>query len=222
MLLILCPLSFELQNVLTAIQEDGLTVREELTSTGLKTYVCDELRWILSLGGHGKTQFALQTQALWHHYPKSLGVVCLGACGSLDRNVKALDIVIATKTIEHDYKLRFMPRPPPEYSASEQLLSRIRKAKLDVHFGVVASGDEDIVESARAQELALATGAIAVAWEGAGGARACQFLKIPYIEIRGVTDDADSDAVSHFKTNVPLVMKKAYSFLKQAFRPPHT
>jgi nucleoside phosphorylase len=56
---------------------------------------------------------------------------------------------------------------------------------------MIASGDEDIVTIERAAELHTQTGAVAVAWEGAGVARACLFSQIPYLEIRGITDTAD-------------------------------
>src|SRR5262249_33961484 len=45
-----------------------------------------------------------------------------------------------------------------------------------------------LVSVDRAQALRDATGALAVAWEGAGGARACAFSATPYLELRAVTD----------------------------------
>jgi adenosylhomocysteine nucleosidase len=41
-----------------------------------------------------------------------------------------------------------------------------------------------------------------VAWEGAGGARACQFSGLPFVEIRGVTDSANSTASADFARNL--------------------
>jgi adenosylhomocysteine nucleosidase len=45
-----------------------------------------------------------------------------------------------------------------------------------------------------------------VAWEGAGGARACAFSQVPFVEIRGITDTADHNAASSFETNLALAM----------------
>ena len=61
-------------------------------------------------------------------------------------------------------------------------------------------------DSCRAGELHTRTGALAVAWEGAGGARAAAFSDVPYLEIRGITDMADHDAASTWKPNVPHAM----------------
>jgi adenosylhomocysteine nucleosidase len=73
-----------------------------------------------------------------------------------------------------------------------------------VHFGSIASGDEDVVDTARRQAIQEVTGALAVAWEGAGGARASQFNGLPFVEIRGITDSADSTAATDFESNLSL------------------
>ena len=63
-----------------------------------------------------------------------------------------------------------------------------------------------MVETERKRALHESTGALAVAWEGAGGARACAFNRIPFIEIRGVTDTADHNAASDFEENLEVAM----------------
>jgi len=58
----------------------------------------------------------------------------------------------------------------------------------------------------RGRELREVTGALVAAWEGAGGAKACQFSKTPFLEIRGVTDTADHNAATDFKANLETAM----------------
>jgi len=71
-------------------------------------------------------------------------------------------------------KIRFVQRPFPRHETDAQLLREFRVAadepglEFRVLFGVIASGDEDIIKPARALELREATGALCVAWEGAG------------------------------------------------------
>ena len=50
------------------------------------------------------------------------------------------------------------------------------------------------------------TGALAVAWEGVGGAKACAFSRVPFVEIRGVTGTADHNAASDFEKNLEVAM----------------
>jgi adenosylhomocysteine nucleosidase len=83
---------------------------------------------------------------------------------------------------------------------------RLPRHAFTVHFGPIASGDEDIVTVERQAELRRRTGALAVAWEGAGGARACQFSAMPFVEMRGVTDGANSSAAADFRANLKTAM----------------
>ena len=69
------------------------------------------------------------------------------------------------------------------------------------------SGDEDVIEVARGAELYKAHNALAVAWEGVGGARASAFSNVPYLEIRGATDTANHEAPVVFDANLKIVMR---------------
>jgi adenosylhomocysteine nucleosidase len=83
-----------------------------------------------------------------------------------------------------------------------------------VAFDVVASGDEDVVASERAQEIREQTGAACVAWEGSGAARAALFNGIGSLEIRAVTDAADKEAPQRFDANLPIAMANLASLLR--------
>jgi adenosylhomocysteine nucleosidase len=122
------------------------------------------------------------------------------------------DIVAATHTVEHDYTLRFVQRPLPRFEAHPPALDGLKQAyargsqPFRLHFGLVASGDEDVVCPDRAAELARKTAALCVAWEGSGAARACLFSGVPFLELRGVTDYADKAAAQDFDVNLALCM----------------
>jgi adenosylhomocysteine nucleosidase len=160
------------------------------------------------VGGHGKTQLAVHTQHLIEQMPELRAVVCAGAAGALDGQLVLGDVVVGTSTIEHDYKIRFVQRPLPRHEADAQLLREFRVAadqpgrEFSVLFGAIASGDEDIIAPARALELREATGALCVAWEGAGAARAASFSGLPFLEVRAITDGADRAAAADFQENL--------------------
>ena len=177
--------------------------------------VCEiaDLHLWLAVGGHGKTQFGVQTQHLLDLIPQVSLVICAGAAGGIDPTVQIGDVIIATHTIEHDFTNRFVKRPLPSFNGSPEHLEKLKALQpysedFHVHFGAIASGDEDIIDTARADEVRLSTGALAVAWEGAGGARAARFMGIPYVEIRGLTDVADHDAPAVFDENVKIIMPR--------------
>jgi adenosylhomocysteine nucleosidase len=169
-------------------------------------------------GGHGKTQLGVQTQHLLDHAGELEGVICVGAAGALADDLAVGDLVLATTTVEHDYTERFSLHPLPRFDANAQLLDslyqpRLRPLPFAVHAGIVASGDEDVIELERAAALRQATEACAVAWEGAGGARACRFSGVAYLELRGITDTADHTAPADFAANLQIAMSNAATLI---------
>ena len=171
-----------------------------------------------AVGGAGKAQFAVQTEHLLEASPGWALVICAGAGGALAEGLAVGDVAIATSTVEHDYGNRFNRRPLPRFDAAGDAVESFRALRredssFEVHFGVVASGDEDIVDAERREELRRRLQAIAVAWEGAGGARACAFSGVPFVEIRGITDRADDRAPADFRANLNIAMANVASLL---------
>ena len=87
------------------------------------------------------------------------------------------------------------------------------RLRFRVHFGAVASGDEDITGAERSRALYESTGALVVAWEGAGGARACAFSGVPFVEVRAVTDTADHHASPDYDANLEVAMNNLAAFI---------
>jgi adenosylhomocysteine nucleosidase len=209
--LIVLPLQTEIDHLSDALRADGL--RLERTAAGrLDVVSLPEIGAVLARGGHGKAQFALHTRHLLDHAGQVDLVICAGAAGALVEGIAVGDVVVGIRTVEHDFQRRFSGRPAPVFDGDAATIQSLRalatrEAGFALHFGDVASGDEDIVSVDRAQALRLATGALAVAWEGAGGARACAFSGTPYLELRAVTDQANVEASSHFAQNLPVAMR---------------
>jgi adenosylhomocysteine nucleosidase len=121
--------------------------------------------------------------------------------------MKTLDVVVATETVEHDIRNQFGEPLLPRFRGDAAAVAELRSPaalcpSFQVHVGPVASGDEDVADSDRRKMVHARTGALAVAWEGAGGARACRFSGLPFVEIRGITDRADSEAALDFRGNL--------------------
>lgn len=223
------------QNILvvTPLQEEYNDLYHGLSALDLKPHTekigklevhCfPEINVTLARGGHGKTQFGIQTQHILDHAKFDL-VICAGAAGALAPEVRIGDLIIATDTLEHDYNLKFSIRPKPRFAGDRQSIEQIRALNLSdadfkVHFGIMAGGDEDVIDVTRGAELYKTHNALAVAWEGVGGARASAFSEIPYLEIRGATDTANHEAPVVFDINLKIVMKNIafllYKWLKK-------
>jgi adenosylhomocysteine nucleosidase len=210
--LLLTPLVKERDNLLGSLTSAGYNL-EKLVVGKLQLFYFEALNLYVAAGGHGKCQFALQAQYLIDRLDKIDLLICAGAAGSISKTVTAGDIVVATSTVEHDYNLKFIKRKLPEFKGASRHIKKIEQVEAEfknfkVHFARIASGDEDIIDSARAEEIRKNTGAVAVAWEGAGGARASCFNQIDFLEIRGITDFADKSARIDFETNLQNVMHR--------------
>jgi adenosylhomocysteine nucleosidase len=207
--------------VVTPLQEEYSDLYYSLSALDLKSHperigkldvhCFPELNLTLARGGHGKTQFGIQTQHLLDHAKFDL-VICAGAAGALAPEVRVGDLIIATSTLEHDYNNKFSERPKPRFAGDAKSMKQLKgidlaEANFKVHFGIIAGGDEDVIEITRGAELRELHNALAVAWEGVGGARASAFSEMPYLEIRGATDTANHEAPVVFYINLKIVMK---------------
>lgn len=207
--------------IVTPLREEYSELHESLSALGLSsyterigkldTYCFPDIHVTLARGGHGKTQFGIQTQHLLDHKNFDL-VICAGAAGALAPEVAVGDVIVATSTLEHDYNLKFSVRPKPIFDGDANSIQQIMALDLSdadfhVHYGIMAGGDEDVIESTRGAELYKMHNALAVAWEGVGGARASAFSDVAYLEMRGATDTADHEAPVVFDVNLKIVMK---------------
>lgn len=208
-ILVVTPLEAEQRFLTAAFGNRGFAIDERQFGP-VKGHHIESLGVTTALGGHGKAQCAAQTRYLLDILQDIGLVICAGAAGSITPELAVGDTIVATTTVEHDYQLKFVERELPAFPGHNDSISALRRVARSVaspvHFGIVASGDEDVVDTPRANVLREQTGALAVAWEGAGSARACALTGIPFVEIRGVTDSANTDAPSDFHTNLAAAM----------------
>jgi adenosylhomocysteine nucleosidase len=203
------------------LQEEMALLRHACTARGLATVDATvgqlvamrvpDVGLTVVPGGLGKVQFAIRTQHVLDVNRTWDVVLCAGAAGALVGALTVGDVVVATETVEHDIHNRFGPPRLPRFSGAATMIESLRGVRpprnaFTVHFGPIASGDEDVVAVARQEALRRRTGALAVAWEGAGGARACQFSAVPFVEMRGVTDGANRRAAADFRANLATAM----------------
>ena len=209
MILIITPLKNEYKILCNAFSQKNITIKDKFIGK-LKCSKMADLNTLIAVGGHGKTQFGIQSQYFIDHSEKCKLIICAGAAGSLNENLNIGDIVIGEKTIEHDYDIKFGAAPLPIFSGHKETIEKFKKLSgtypFSTHYGIIASGDEDIISNKRAKEISSNTGALCVAWEGAGGAKAAKFNQIPYLEIRCVTDSADKSAPINFENNINIAI----------------
>ncbi|MQG70538.1 MAG: 5'-methylthioadenosine/S-adenosylhomocysteine nucleosidase [SAR202 cluster bacterium] len=219
-ILAIVPTQLELDSFIESLAAMGIDGREAPLGR-LEASVYLDGRLTVAKGGLGKAQFGIQTQHMIDNIATVSAVLCIGTSGALAADLSVGDVVVATETVEHDFNRMLSPNPPPRFEGDAGLLNSWRSSEslaqlpFNVHFGPVASGDEGIMSETRANEVVELTGALAVAWEGAGGARACEFSGVPFVEIRGISDLADETSNTDFYENLPGAMKNLAVFARE-------
>lgn len=178
---------------------------------------------ILAQGGLGKAQFGVQTQHFIDNLDDISVVVCAGTCGRLDNTLSVGDVVVGTQTVEHDFNrgMALIKLPLPTFEGDPGLIEALRgiadrgDLPCNLRFGGIASGDEGVASEKRIREIAESTGAIVVAWEGAGGARAAQLSGVPFLEIRGISDGAGENAFEEFWANIPVAVANVATVVQE-------
>lgn len=174
---------------------------------------------ILAAGGFGKVQYGISVQHLLDHLSDVELVVCAGIAGGLAEPLGVGDVVVGTVTVEHDFHSVLFKDEPPRFDGSGEHVEALAgefgggQGPFQVLFGPIASGDEAIVDPERRVEVRARSEGLAVAYEGAGGARAAAFSGIPYLEVRGISDTADHDFLGELETIVPLAMEPVASVI---------
>jgi adenosylhomocysteine nucleosidase len=161
--------------IITSLEEELALLTQSLRAQGFS----ESMQAVGKLTGHCFPTLGVTLALGRHRIDQSERidlVICAGAAGALVPGIAVGDLVVAETTIEHDYLLRFVERPAPQFAGCQETLNRLRSSYYTqhparVHYGIIASGDEDIVALERAQALHVQTEALAVAWEGAGVAR---------------------------------------------------
>jgi len=218
-ILAIVPTQREFEALVGVFSETGVETLER-TIGRVSALECYGGSILVSQGGLGKAQTALVTQHIIDHWEGISLVVCAGSAGALLDALAVGDVVVATATIEHDFKSWIPGRPLPLFKGDAKSLSslktanRIRRHSFQVKFGPIASGDETVVNLDKAAQVRAAIGAFAVAWEGAGAARACEFSGVPFLEVRGMTDSANQ-LPEDFVANTPSAMRSVAYILEQ-------
>lgn len=209
--LVVAPLKKEADAICRRLVERGVPSTPEQVGA-LSCTALPSLDMVIGVGGVGKAQYGVQAQHLLDHCRDAALLVCVGGAGQLSPDLSVGDVVVGTHTIEHDYRERFHPRPSPRYQSDSAALTQLEQVVaagdlgFRVHFGPIASGDEDIVDTVRRAELHAETDALCVAWEGSGAARAARFNGIGFVEVRAITDTADEGAAASFHANLERVL----------------
>lgn len=203
---------------------NALAKKEEQAFLGIKFYTgeIENRKIVVAATGVGKVNAAMATTLLIEHF-RPREIISTGTAGAINPQLLFGDIVVATKTSQHDLGTsakegmiaRGVANPatgeknPIFFPANTRLMSIVDKAaknvkpkpvkdgqgkrNLQIIKGVIISGDIFVSSPVKKEQLRGDFHADAVEREAAAIAQVCRQQGIPYIAIRSISDAGSSD-----------------------------
>ena len=191
-----------------------MTDRKE-TKIGMDLFVSGKLFGkdaVLAVCGPGKVNAALCTQSMILAYHPEW-ILNLGVAGAGDDTVSIGDMVVATAAVQHDMDTSPIGDPvgmvskinmveiPCDASLREKLVMAARRVEgMNVHEGVIATGDQFIHDGAVRSRINGLFRAKAVEMEGGAVAQACYMHGVPCGVLRSISDQADGQSDMDYPT----------------------
>lgn len=221
---IICAMQIEADGILALAQNtreetinDLRFISGTLNGKEIVTVVC----------GVGKVNAAMCAVTLINRYAPEL-VINSGVAGALSPLVSIGDLVIATKTVEHDMNTTALGDKQGEISfpdgkvtyfvcdknASSLLAECARELpETKTAQGIIASGD--IFVSDRRKRLLINDrfGAVACEMEGAAIGHVCHCCRVPYTVLRAISDDMDENKGVDFVRFFALAAEKTVAVI---------
>lgn len=144
--------------------------------------------------GVGKTYAAMGTQMIIDRYNPEL-VINLGCAGSLNENVHAGDIVIATRTADWDFVVpgwdRSLESDFISNPCSNKAAEIVKELNWEnIHIGPIVSGDQFIMRKSQLNVIKkFFPTALAGEMEGNATATVCKSYGVPCCVIRSISDE---------------------------------
>ncbi len=184
--LVICPLKIELNSLVKALQQKGLEFKASETKLGI---VQNNGEVYFAVGGLGSAKFAEKAKRLLEIFPDVNKVFCVGTAGALRSHLNVGDLII--------------PKSVSDYETQITALS----STIQIHRGEILCLEQPLLDDTEKLKVVASTQALAVSMEAVA---ANSFLESRgFLEIRAVSDYANSEAQNHFSQNLDQAMKAA-------------
>ena len=200
---------------------DGAT-HEKIASWEVWTGRFAGRRVAVAYSGCGKVRTAATTQLVIDRCRPN-AIIHYGTARAIGPQVRPGDVILGEKSLEIDYCERMIPDfPKPSSDPDSSWLSRLRtvldETGLPYRAGIIISQDGDVLDREVKAGLWTQYGGLCTCWEGAAVGRVCNLNRIPYIQIRGITDLADDteEATAAFNSRVVEISRKVTAYLSYA------
>jgi adenosylhomocysteine/aminodeoxyfutalosine nucleosidase len=220
MIAIMCAMREELEPILNYMQ-----LKEVVEYANNKFYLAkfNNLDLVLAYSKIGKVNAALTAAILIEKF-NAKKILFSGVAGAIDKDLKIGDLIIATKTAQHDidltvfgYEPGFIPESKVFFECDENLnniaKNVAKKLNIKLKEGIIASGDQFIHSKERKEWIAKTFGASAIEMEGGAVGCVCDNEKVPFFMLRAISDTAEEGAGVDFDEFLEESSKVSAKFL---------
>ena len=168
--------------------------------------------------GVGKVKAAACTQYLIDRFPIE-ALICTGVAGAVNTSLSTGDIVISTKTLQHDFDLgepELLKKYRKRWGKADPALVKLALEAAEsvgladrCRVGSVLTGDQAIVSRERREWLWNTFRGDCVDMESAAIAQVCQLSRVPFVVVRTISDSAEESGVAEFRRNLRQSAKSA-------------
>ena len=193
---IIGAMDIEVSGIVSAMQ--NVT---EKTISGIKYYkgILNNKEVVVAKSGIGKVFAAICAQTMILEFQPCV-VINTGVAGSLTNHLNVLDVVVATKVVQHDMDTSAIGDPKglisginkifieSDSSVIEKLVHSSSEVECCAFKGIIASGDKFIAEKCDKSLINAEFGAVACEMEGASIGQVCFVNNVPFGVIRAISD----------------------------------
>jgi len=216
----MCAMKEELEPILEKVE-----IKEVVEYARNKFYLAKfkGLDLVLAYSKIGKVNAATTATILVEKFGAKK-ILFSGVAGAIDKDLKIGDLIIATKTAQHDidltvfgYEPGYIPESKVYFECDEELNNIARnvakKLSIKLKEGIIASGDQFIHSKEKKEFIAKTFNASAIEMEGGAVGCVAWTLNIPFFMLRSVSDSAEEGAGVDFDEFLEESSKVSAKFL---------
>ncbi len=217
---IMCAMREELEPILEKVK-----IEKEIDYARNRYYIAKykDLDLVLAYSKIGKVNAATTATILIEKFGAKK-ILFSGVAGAIDSDLKIGDLIIATKTCQHDvdltvfgYEPGFIPESKVFFECDEKLnniaKNVAKKLGIKLKEGIIASGDQFIHSKERKEWIAKTFKASAIEMEGGAVGCVTWTLGVPFFMLRSISDSAEEGAGVDFDEFLEESSKISAEFL---------
>lgn len=179
--------------------------------------------------GIGKVQAGLTTALLITNFDVDV-IINSGSAGAIGGRLQIGDVVVSTETAYHDvdatvfgYVYGQVPQQPARFAADGDLIRKIMAAAsttgLNAVKGLIVTSDSFIASAEQVNHIKeFFPDALSAEMEGASVGQVATQFGVPYVVVRAMSDNADSDAGVTFDEFIVDAGKRSANMLLALFK----